>query len=413
MRIGEAARRAGVNVETFRYYERRGLLPEPERGLGGHREYGDETVRFVGAVKQAQSLGFTLREIEALVRAAHRDPAGAAAAVRRRLEEKLANVEGEIAELRTAQAGLVRALDEVWGSVPHSTSTAAYLVRAGRHPELRPGEPLHVTDGESVASTLRTTSLGGVVLAWQDVLHEGPLGVVPANELRARRADFLAEHGWGDASAIAEEMSRRDELLARAVQGGNPVVLWFEHDLFDQLQLLQILAALPDAAVSVDLVQAPGQLGPLDAAELEKLWTARRPVTPETIRLGREAWHAVCSGAVEPFLRRDTSALPHLAAALQRLQEERAPLPRTDRQLLETLRTGPATPFQLFAANQAREEAPFLGDAWCFARLHELSRRGLVEAAGGGSLPLPPPRGDRDSFTKLQLRLTPKGRELV
>ena len=102
MRIGEAARRAGVNVETLRYYERRGLLPEPNHGVGGHREYSEESVRFVSAVKQAQTLGFSLREIDDLVRAARRDPGGAAALVRQRLEEKLGNVEDEIADLRTA-----------------------------------------------------------------------------------------------------------------------------------------------------------------------------------------------------------------------------------------------------------------------------------------------------------------------
>jgi DNA-binding transcriptional MerR regulator len=53
VRIGEAAKRAGVNVETLRYYERRGLLPEPDRSLGGQREYDENTVRFVSAVKQA------------------------------------------------------------------------------------------------------------------------------------------------------------------------------------------------------------------------------------------------------------------------------------------------------------------------------------------------------------------------
>lgn len=190
------------------------------------------------------------------MRLARRDPSGASELVRRRLREKLGQVEGEIADLRTTQAGLVRALDDVWGSVPTSTSTAAYLVRAGHHPKLVPGEPLHVTDGESVASTLRRTFLGGVVLAWQDVLHEGPLATVPPDEFRALRAAFLAGHGWGDAAAIAEEMRRRDELLARALADGNPV-LWFEHDLFDQLQLLQLLACFPDTAETVELVQAP------------------------------------------------------------------------------------------------------------------------------------------------------------
>ena len=60
MRIGETARRAGVNIETLRYYERRGLLPEPPRTPFGHRSYDEETVRFVRAIKEVQGLGFTL-----------------------------------------------------------------------------------------------------------------------------------------------------------------------------------------------------------------------------------------------------------------------------------------------------------------------------------------------------------------
>jgi len=406
VRIGEAARRAGVNVETLRYYERRGLLPEPDRSLGGQREYDEDTVRFVSAVKQAQTLGLSLTEIEDVVRLARRDPGGAPEAIRRRFEAKLSEVDGEIAGLRATRTGLERALDEVWASVPQSTSTAAYLVRGGRHPELAAGEALHVTNGESVGSTLRATSLGGVVIAWQDVLHEGPLADVPAEEFRRLRAGFLADQGWGDAAAIAGEMRRRDDLLERALANGHPVALWFEHDLFDQLQLLQVLAVVPEGARTVELIQADGNLGALTAAELERLWAFRRPVTREFAALGGAAWHAVCADEIEPFLRRDTSALPYLAPALRRLLEEREPLPRTDRQLLRALADGPASPLELFAANQAAEEAIFLGDAWCFLRLYRLAEQGFVEPVGIGPMPFPPPRGDRDAFLAVQLQLT-------
>jgi hypothetical protein len=252
------------------------------------------------------------------------------------------------------------------------------------------------------------------VLAWQDALHEGPIAWVPAPELRELRAGFLAECGWGSARAIAEEMRGRDELLANALTGAHPVVLWFEHDLFDQLQLLQILAAIPvDTAGSVELIQSADHLGPLDAPELEALWPSRLTVTSATVELGHRAWRAVCSGEIETMLAEDTSALPQLAPALRRLLEERAPLGRTDRQLLEALADGPATPLRLFFANQAREEAAFLGDTWCFLHLHELAKRGLVEPVGGGPLPLPPPRSDRPAFTAVRLRLTPAGRALV
>src|SRR5690349_615786 len=172
MRIGELAEQVGVNVETLRYYERRGLLPEPVRSPGGHREYGQDAVRFVRAVKEAQTFGFTLAEIEEYLGLAGRAPSTAADASRARLEGKLAELDERVAALRTMRAGVERALYERWSSVEESTSNAAYLARRGQSPE---PAPLHVTNGESAASTLRETSLGGTVLSWDDVLHVGPL----------------------------------------------------------------------------------------------------------------------------------------------------------------------------------------------------------------------------------------------
>ena len=406
MRVGEVAAQAGVNVETLRYYERRGLLPEPPRGPGGHREYGPDAVRFVRAVKEAQSLGFSLAEIEEYLRLTRRDPGAAPAAARTRLAAKLEAVDAKMAALRTMRAGLVRARYELWDSVAHSTSNAAYLARGGREPDLR-GAALHVTNGESVASTLRTTSLDGVVLSWDDSLHVGPLAVDPA-ECRQLRARFLAEAGWGDEAAILAELERRDELLGRA----RTVVLWFEHDLFDQLQLLQLLAQLGEET-EVELVQADDYLGPLDARRLEALWSARQLVDEATRALARQTWRAVCDDDLERLPEGDLSALPHLRPALRRLREERAPLPRTKRQLLEALADGPKRPPELFAANQAREEAIFLGDSWCFLFVWELAREGLARPVGRAALPLPPPRGDEEAFVATAFELTAEGRELV
>jgi Hg(II)-responsive transcriptional regulator len=68
MRIGEAAAEAGVNIQTLRYYERRGLLREPKRQPSGYRAYTAETVRIVRFIKRAQELGFTLNDVEDLLR---------------------------------------------------------------------------------------------------------------------------------------------------------------------------------------------------------------------------------------------------------------------------------------------------------------------------------------------------------
>jgi hypothetical protein len=257
-----------------------------------------------------------------------------------------------------------------------------------------------VINGESVAGTLRETSLAGVALSWDDVLHIGPLAFDPATSRRLR-ARFLAGHGWGDAAAIESGLERRDELLARA----DRVVIWVEHDLFDQLQLLQILAQVDDET-EVELVQTDDFLGPLDAAGLEAVWLRRRRVPPVTRRAAREAWRAVTEGRLDV----DVPELPHLAAALRRFAEEREePLSRTKRQLLTLLADAPKKPLDLFVANQQLEEAPFLGDSWCFLFLWELAQDGLVR----GPLPPPPPLGDEGTFISTSVELTPEGRQLV
>jgi Domain of unknown function (DUF1835) len=258
--------------------------------------------------------------------------------------------------------------------------------------------PLHVTNGESVAGTLRETSLDGVVLSWDDVLHVGPLAFEPATSRRLR-ATFLADQGWGETAAIESELERRDDLLASA----GHVVVWVEHDLFDQLLLLQVLAQIDDEA-DVELVQADHFLGDLDAPALEALWPKRRRVPPVTRRAARQAWRAVTEGDLDA----DVPELPHLAAALHRYAQEREELPRTKRQLLSLLVDGAKTPLELFVANQQLEEASFLGDAWCFVFLWELARDGLVRP-----LPPPPPRGDYHAFASTRVELTPEGRQLV
>jgi len=348
MRIGEVARRAGVNVETLRYYERRGLLAEPARGINGHRDYGEETVRFVKAVKEAQRLGFTLEEIAEHSRLTRGGRAHEA--VRIRVAQKLDEIDERIASLRRVREELERVVGCACDSLDHCTCGAAFLARGGRDPQL--GPLLHVTNGESAGNTLRQTALGGAVLSWQDVLHEGPVPDVPPAELRTVRARFLSECGWGSERSLLESFERRDRLFEQALEGGTEVVLWFENDLYDQLQLVQALALAGDAPLL--LIQADSDLGPLQPDELEALWPARRAVTRHTRALAREAWDAF--RAPEPtgwaaLLQRDTMGLPHLGPALTRLLEELPAadtgLSRTERQLLEPLLDGPKRPHEL------------------------------------------------------------------
>ena len=249
-----------------------------------------------------------------------------------------------------------------------------------------------MTNGDSTVGTLRQTALGGDVLAWRDALNEGPVPALPADRLREVRAAFLAACGWGSRREILDG-ERRDDLFARALAERRHVVLWFEHDLYDQLQLLQILALVgeigrdPERLELICVGAFDGRpdfhgLGELTADELESLWPARRPVTDELVELGRLGWDAVRAPeptAVEAFLRRDTAPLPFLAPELRRLLEElpdvESGLSRGERQLLEALADGPKTRVQAFLASMEREEAPFEGDAWVWRRLAALRPR--------------------------------------
>src|SRR2546423_7849107 len=158
MRIGEVAERAGVNIETLRYYERRGLLPEPVRSPSGHRSYDEHAVRFDRAIKETQSLGFTLAEIEEYLRLIRRrSPSDT---MRTRVAAKIDEIDAKIASLRRVREELGRVLGCACNSLDHCTCGAAYLARRGRDPEPRSGETLHVTNGERGGNTLRQTSLG-------------------------------------------------------------------------------------------------------------------------------------------------------------------------------------------------------------------------------------------------------------
>lgn len=105
LKIGELAREAGVNVQTVRYYERRGLLEEPPRRASGYREYPESDVARLGFIRRAQALGFTLTEIDDLL-SLRVDPRTTSADVHRRVEEKLADVEAKLADLRRIRGAL-------------------------------------------------------------------------------------------------------------------------------------------------------------------------------------------------------------------------------------------------------------------------------------------------------------------
>lgn len=106
MTIGQLAKRAHVNLETIRYYERRGLIPEPPRNSSGHRQYSRDALKRTEFIKRAQALGFSLKEISELLYL-RVEPGRTCGDVKAHVEAKIADVEKRIVDLKQIKKALI------------------------------------------------------------------------------------------------------------------------------------------------------------------------------------------------------------------------------------------------------------------------------------------------------------------
>jgi hypothetical protein len=251
-------------------------------------------------------------------------------------------------------------------------------------------QTLHLTNGTSIIPNIREAGVQGAIVPWDDALHEGPVpaGLGPA-ALRERRADFLASCGWAPREKIARDLEARDRAVEEALRL-DEIVLWFEHDLFDQLHLIQILDRLPiDGGPRVTIVPAATYLGHQPASDYPALFNGRRDVSSAERIAARDAWGAFRLAdprAIVGVLPRVT-VLPHLGPALRRHLEQfpsvATGLSRTEQHTLEAVASGVTRIGDLFAATQQREEAFFMGDAAYLFHITSLirSHRPLVKTA--------------------------------
>ena len=117
--IGQVAKAAHVNVETLRYYERRGLVPKPPRSLSSYRRYPEDTAPRVLFVKHAQALGFSLQEIRELL-SLRTTPKARCADVKRRAEAKINEIDAKARALRAMSNALRRLVSQCEGELPAS-----------------------------------------------------------------------------------------------------------------------------------------------------------------------------------------------------------------------------------------------------------------------------------------------------
>jgi hypothetical protein len=274
--------------------------------------------------------------------------------------------------------------------------------------------PLHITNGDHAADKLRSFVDGPITLAC-DVLHEGPCPPVHGDAWHDVRGRFLSGPGR-PADAVKASLKAADRTILDAcargatTPAGGDLVLWFEHDLFDQLEVirtLDLVATLKPRASLICIDRFPGVarfigLGQLTVEQLATLEGTGVPVTAGHFGLAIDAWRAFRSpdpaelldltlglSAARTAVSEGGPALPFLGDALLRFLAEYPSaangLSRTEELALQALLDRPLTAGALFRVTQADEPQPFMGDLTFFDIVRRLAsgRVPLVTVAAG------------------------------
>ena len=117
MTTSQLAKEASVNLETIRYYERRGLIPKPPRNASGYRQYSLEDIARTKFIKSAQALGFSLKEISEIL-SLRMEPGTTCGDIKARVEAKIDEVEQKIADLRQMRKALLKLVSKCTGKGP-------------------------------------------------------------------------------------------------------------------------------------------------------------------------------------------------------------------------------------------------------------------------------------------------------
>jgi len=303
---------------------------------------------------------------------------------------------------------------------------------------------LHITNGDSAANIINNSQLSGEVLPWRDPMHHGPCPAAGSlDELSRIRITYLTnefDDGQNYVSQLppnqSHEFSERDATLLGS-NDFDEVVLWFEHDLLDQLQLLQLLdwfARHGSSSLTLSLIcidHFPGVhnfrgIGQLSSTQMASLFVQRKPVTQVQFDVAVKFWQAFCHREPIDLLNlclpvgKIEESLPFLIAAILRHLQEfpwmSDGLTRTERQILQLVNSGIASPIKVFRDNMNFESCLFIGDWRSYAHINELCKaeQPLLYCANGAPFQYPPgAQGTFEQFSKQELLVTEFGREVL
>lgn len=259
---------------------------------------------------------------------------------------------------------------------------------------------VHVCNGDVTADTLSLADLPGDIRVWADALDVGPVLPVSDQEHYKARGEFWASRGNGSAAENVKQLGEWDKSFDEAASA-DELILWYEHDLFDQLALIRLLArlarrGLPQTLTIVSIDRHPEipnflGMGQLKPEQLAELWPRRAPLSRDSIDEAVTAWIAVTANDPRalPFLTKRVKALPFLAGALERHLEEfpdpTSGLSRTERQMLAAIARGEATADALLQASHAMDPRYPITDGLLFEVLKRFGACGFIEGAPTGN----------------------------
>jgi hypothetical protein len=251
---------------------------------------------------------------------------------------------------------------------------------------------LHIHNGDSTANKMKEAGFPGEHFAFREALATGPTPRgLSRDEWLAVRANYLAEGVGLNAEEVKKDLSRMDEAL-RDVSSHDEAIMWFEHDLFCQINLIYLLnhfanQDLGNAKLSLICIgEFPGRedfrgLGELTAEQMASLFDTRHEVTDAEMALAHRAWEAYCAPdpeAVESLTSEDTRALPYLRGGLlqhlARFPSVRNGLGFAENKLLELIRNGQSEFMRLCPAFFDAEPAYGLGDYQVWRDLERIAR---------------------------------------
>ena len=278
-----------------------------------------------------------------------------------------------------------------------------------------------ITNGESAVSAIKNAEIKAEFLSWDDILHDGPvINKSSLKEISEIRAQFISDIGFSAEEEAQKRFEKRDNLLQN-INEYNEVVLWFEHDLYDQLQLIQLLHyfSLNGRPENLYLVCEDQYIGESSPELLTKNFNLKTKISDSVLKLGSKIWETFSGESpkeLEKLLENKNSELPFINDAIKRLLEEFPSelngLSRSENQILKIVEDESKTPGELFKEFLSKEDPKYHGDWTVFRYIHLLCNleHPLLKYSNGTKNF--PPENEKKYFDE-KIEITPKGREVL